>query len=148
MIVSMKPPYEITNTILKLISSISEKIGEVNANYLNRPSPQLRKQNKVKTIHSSLQIEGNTLTLEQITAIIENKRVIGPKKDVLEVINAIGIYDKLNDLSPTSEKSFIKAHKLLMKGLVDKPGKYRTQSVGIVKGTKAFIPIRSVLLLD
>lgn len=136
MIVSMKPPYEITNTILKLISSISEKIGEVNANYLNRPSPQLRKQNKVKTIHSSLQIEGNTLTLEQITAIIENKRVIGPKKDVLEVINAIDIYDKLNELSPTSEKSFIKAHKLLMKGLIDKPGKYRTQSVGIVKGTK------------
>ena len=136
MIVSMKPPYEKTNTILNLISSISEKIGEVNANYLNRPSPQLRKQNKVKTIHSSLQIEGNTLTLEQITAIIENKRVIGPKKDVIEVINTIDIYDKLNELSPTSEKSFIKAHKLLMKGLIDKPGKYRTQSVGIVKGTK------------
>jgi len=136
MIVSMKPPYEITNTILKLISSISEKIGEVNANYLNRPSPQLRKQNKLKTIHSSLQIEGNTLTLEQITAIIENKRVIGPKKDVIEVINAIDIYDKLNELSPTSEKAFRKAHNILMKGLIDKPGKYRTQSVGIVKETK------------
>ncbi len=61
MIVSMQPPYEITPGILKLISSVSEKIGEVNANFLNRQTPQLRKQNKIKTIHASLQIEGNTL---------------------------------------------------------------------------------------
>lgn len=80
MIVSMKPPYEITPKILKSITSISEKIGEVNANYLTKQSPQLRKQNRIKTIHSSLKIEGNTLTEEQITALIENKRVIGPKK--------------------------------------------------------------------
>jgi len=132
----MKPPYELTNTVLKLIAAISEKIGKVNASFLDRPSPQLRKQNKVKTIHSSLQIEGNTLTGEQITAIIENKRVLGPKKDVLEVINAIDIYDNLRGFTPTSEKSFLKAHKILMKGLIDKPGKYRTQSVGIVKGSK------------
>lgn len=132
----MKPPYELTNTVLKLIAAISEKIGKVNASFLDRPSPQLRKQNKVKTIHSSLQIEGNTLTEEQITAIIENKRVLGPKKDVLEVINAIDIYDNLRGFTPTSEKSFLKAHKILMKGLIDKPGKYRTQSVGIVKGSK------------
>jgi len=132
----MKPPYKLTNTVLKLIAAISEKIGKVNASFLDRPSPQLRKQNKVKTIHSSLQIEGNTLTEEQITAIIENKRVLGPKKDVLEVINAIDIYDNLRGFTPTSEKSFLKAHKILMKGLIDKPGKYRTQSVGIVKGSK------------
>ena len=132
----MKPPYELTNTVLKLIASISEKIGKVNASFLDRPSPQLRKQNKVKTIHSSLQIEGNTLTGEQITAIIDSKRVLGPKKDVLEVINAIDIYDNLRGFTPTSEKSFLKAHKILMKGLIDKPGKYRTQSVGIVKGSK------------
>ena len=74
MIVSaMKPPYDINSNILKLITYISEKLGEVNANFLNRPSPQLRKQNKIKTIHSSLKIEGNTLTEEQITALIENK---------------------------------------------------------------------------
>jgi Fic family protein len=69
MIVSrIKPPYEITSSILKLITSISEKVGEVNANLLNKPSPKLRKQNRIKTIHSSLKIEGNTLTEEQITA--------------------------------------------------------------------------------
>lgn len=132
----MKPPYDITPNILKLIRSISEKIGEVNATYLNKQSPQLRKQNRIKTIHSSLQIEGNTLTEEQITALIENKRVIGPEKDVIEVINAIKVYEKLKDYSYSSDKSFLKAHQELMKGLIDSAGKYRKQAVGIVKGTK------------
>ena len=96
----MKPPYDITQKILKLISSISEKIGEVNANYLSKQSPQLRKQNRIKTIHSSLQIEGNTLTEEQITALLENKRVLAPQKDILEVQNAIKVYEQLNTFNP------------------------------------------------
>ena len=137
MIVSlMKPPYKITSSILKLITSISEKVGEVNANLLNKPSPKLRKQNRIKTIYSSLKIEGNTLTEEQITALLENKRVIGPKKDVLEVLNAIKIYENLEDYSPSKEKSFLKAHQNLMEGLIENSGKYRNQSVGIVKGSK------------
>jgi Fic family protein len=135
MIVSMKPPYEITPKILKLITSISEKIGEVNANYLTKQSPQLRKQNRIKTIHSSLKIEGNTLTEEQITALIENKRMIGPEKDVLEVLNAIKVYEKLDSYNFSSDKSFLKAHLELMNGLIESAGKYRTQGVGIVKGT-------------
>ena len=135
MIVSMKPPYDITPKILKLISSISEKIGEVNANYLTKQSPQLRKQNRIKTIHSSLKIEGNTLTEEQITALIENKRVIGPEKDVLEVLNAIKVYEKLDSYKFSSDKSFLKAHLELMNGLIESAGKYRKQGVGIVKGT-------------
>lgn len=130
----MKPPYDITPKILKLISSISEKIGEVNANYLSKQSPQLRRQNRIKTIHSSLHIEGNTLTEEQITALIENKRVIGPGKDVAEVLNAIRVYDKLNSHKAYSENSFLKAHAALMKGLTEGAGKYRNKSVGIVKG--------------
>src|SRR5690625_2415767 len=101
MIVSqMEPPYEITTSILKLLTSISEKIRAVNANFLNKPSPKLRKQNRIKAIHSSLKIEGNTLTEEQITALLENKRVIGPKKDVVEVLNAIKIYDNLEKYNP------------------------------------------------
>jgi Fic family protein len=96
----MKPPYDITTKILQLITSISEKIGEISANLIDRPSPQLRKQNKIKTIHASLRIEGNTLTQEQVTAIVENKRVIGPKKDVLEVLNAIKVYDSLTTFNP------------------------------------------------
>lgn len=136
MIVSMKPPYDITPRILKLVTSISEKIGEVNANLLNKPSPQLRKQNKIKTIHSSLRIEGNTLTQEQVTALIENKRIIGPKKDVMEVLNAIKVYDSLASFDPFSEKSFLKAHGLLMKGLIENAGKYRNLGVGIFQGSK------------
>jgi Fic family protein len=132
----MKPPYEITPNILKLITSISEKIGEVNANFLNRPSPKLRKQNRIKTIHSSLKIEGNTLTEEQITALLENKKVIGPKKDVIEVLNAIEIYENLKHYNPTNEKSFLKAHQNLMTSLITDAGKYRNQSVGIIKGSK------------
>lgn len=132
----MNPPYKITPQILKLITSISEKIGEVNANFLNRPSPKLRKQNRIKTIHSSLKIEGNTLTEEQITALLENKRVIGPQKDVAEVLNAIEIYEHLNQYNPKNEKSFLKAHKKLMDGLINDTGKYRKQGVGVVKGSK------------
>jgi len=132
----MKPPYDITPEILKLVSLISEKLGEVNANYLSKQSPQLRKQNRIKTIHSSLQIEGNSLTEEQITALIENKRVLGPKKDVLEVLNAIKVYEKLSEYNYLSEKYFLKAHLKLMTGLILDSGKYRKQGVGIVKGTK------------
>jgi Fic family protein len=112
------------------------QIGEVNANYLNKQSPQLRKQNRIKTIHSSLKIEGNTLTEEQITALIEKERVVGPKKDIQEVLNAIKVYDNLNRFKFYSEKSFLKAHLELMNGLDESAGKYRKQGVGIVKGTK------------
>lgn len=136
MILSMKPPYDISPKILKLITAISIKIGEVNANYLTKQSPQLRKQNRIKTIHSSLQIEGNTLTEQQITALIENKRVIGPEKEVLEVINAIRVYEKLEDYKLDSDKSFLKAHLELMQGLIESAGKYRKQGVGIMKGSK------------
>jgi len=132
----MKPPYEITTNILKLTTSISQKIGEVNANYISRPSPQIRKQNKIKTIHSSLKIEGNSLSEEQITALVENKKVIGAKKDILEVKNAIEVYDNIESFNPFSYKSFLKAHKMLMNNLVENPGKYRTKGVGIFQGSE------------
>ncbi len=132
----MKPPYEITPKILKLVSSISEKIGEAHANYLSRPSPQLRRHNKIRTIHSSLKIEGNTLTQDQVTALIDNKRVVGPRKDILEVKNAIKVYDGLSEYDPFSSKSFLKAHKHLMEGLIEYPGIYRRQGVGIFQGSR------------
>jgi Fic family protein len=132
----MKPPYEITFLILKYISSISEKIGAVNAKYLVKTNPSLRKQNQIKTIHSSLSIEGNTLSEKQITAILENKRVVGPQKDIIEVLNALEVYKNINTLKHHSEKDFFKAHKMLMKDLIENSGKYRTKGVGIVKGSK------------
>src|SRR5665647_567498 len=136
MIVSMKPPYQITHSILLRTASISEKIGAIKSYFLERPSPLLRKQNKIKTIHSSLKIEGNTLTQEQITAIIENKQVIGPQKDINEVLNAVKVYDRLSLFDPYSSKSFLSAHKLLLDGLIENPGKYRNQNVGIFQGSR------------
>lgn len=132
----MSPPYQITAEILKLIASISEKIGQINAKFLDKPSPKLRKENRIKTIHSSLSIEGNTLTEVQITALIENKRIIGPEKDVNEVLNAINVYDQLKSFDPKSSKSFLKAHEILMKGLVTDNGKYRKKGVGIMAGNQ------------
>lgn len=132
----MKPPYEISAKILKLIATISEKLGEVKANFLHKPSPQLRKYNKIKTIHSSLSIEGNTLSEEQITAIIEDKRVIGPQKDINEVINANRVYDRIKKFNHVSSKSFLEAHKVLMDGLINNPGRYRSKDAGIIHGVK------------
>ncbi|WP_407484277.1 Fic family protein [Elizabethkingia meningoseptica] len=132
----MKPPYTITDKILALVASISEKIGEINASHLYKPATELRKKNRIKTIQSSLEIEGNTLTEEQITALLENKRVIAPQKDILEVQNAIKVYEQLNQFNPYQLKDLVKAHSVLMNGLIDNPGKLRTTNVGIVKGSK------------
>jgi Fic family protein len=136
MILSMKPPYDITPEILKLVISISEKIGAINANLLDKPSPLLRKQNRIKTIHNSLKIEGNILSEEQITAILEKRKVIGPKKDITEVLNTIDVYENMSNFNFQSEKDFLNAHKYLMQNLIEKPGNYRKQGVGIVKGSK------------
>lgn len=135
MILSFKPPYRVTSRILSQISTISEKLGEVNAAFLSRQSPQLRKQNRIKTIHSSLQIEGNTLSLEQVTAILDGRRVVGPEKDISEILNANKVYENLDNFKCDSEKSFLKAHRILMNRLVQNPGEYRKSGVGIVQGS-------------
>ncbi|PKP41771.1 MAG: cell filamentation protein Fic [Bacteroidetes bacterium HGW-Bacteroidetes-10] len=132
----MKPPYTITGKILKLVASISERIGEVNSAHLHKPPAELRKKNRIKTIQSSLEIEGNTLTVDQVTAIIESKRVSGPAKDVLEVQNALAVYENLDKFNPNSFDSFCEAHGMLMKGLIDSAGRLRGKSVGIVRGSE------------
>ncbi len=132
----MKPPYKITGNILKLVASISERIGEINAAHLQKPPTELRRRNRIRTIHSSLQIEGNSLSVEQVTAIIDNKRVAGTQKEILEVKNAIAVYDSIQRLNPYSIDSFCKAHGILMKGLVESAGRMRTKQVGIAKGSQ------------
>lgn len=130
----MKPPYVLTNKIVALIASIAEQLGEIKAARLIKPQTELRKKNRIKTIQSSLEIEGNTLTVEQITDIINNKKVLAPKKDILEVKNAIKVYAKLNTYNTYKLDSLCAAHKLLMAGLIDNPGQLRKTSVGILKG--------------
>lgn len=108
----------------------------MNAAHLNKPPTELKKKNRIKTIHSSLEIEENTLTIEQITAIIENKRVVRSKKEILEVKNAISVYDALDKLNPYKIESFFEAHGILMRGLIESAGRLRNKSVGIVKGSE------------
>ena len=129
----MKPPYEITSDILEAIVSISEKLGEINASHLDRPSPELRRKNRIKTIQSSLEIEGNTLSHNQVTALFDNKRVLGPINDIIEVKNAIAAYEMISSYDLFSIKSFRMAHEILMKGLIKHPGRFRNKPAGIVK---------------
>lgn len=131
-----QPPFEITSKIIELISKISEKIGEINSLQNSSHQIKLRKENRIKTIHSSLAIENNSLSLEQITAIIDGKRVLGNPNEIKEVKNSIQAYDLLLSLNPYNEKDLLKAHKLMMQDLVDRNGKYRTDGVGIFDGEK------------
>jgi Fic family protein len=132
----MKPPYDITTVIFQLATSITMKIGQLDASQMTRPPAHLRKVNRIRSIHSSLGIEGNTLTLEQVTALINNRPVAGPRKDILEVLNAIKVYDHLGSFNAFSPESFLEAHAMLMEDLVEKPGKYRSQGVGVFKGSE------------
>ena len=132
----MKPPYEISSRILALVASISERIGEVNSAHLNKPPTELRKRNRIKTIQASLEIEGNTLSVDQITDLLNNRRVIAPKKDIIEVKNAIDVYSRFDEFNVYDIASLQSAHKLLMRNLVDFPGEPRNSPVGILKGNE------------
>jgi len=130
----MNPPYTVSHKILALTSLISEKIGEIKSARLIKYPLDLRKRNQIKTIQSSLEIEGNSLTVEQITDLINHKRVLGKKKDITEVKNALKVYSMTDTLDVYKLDSLCKAHEVLMTGLVDEPGKLRTTSVGIARG--------------
>ena len=130
------PPFTITSKVLNLCSKISRVLGRCEGLQLSAPSPQLRRQNRIRSIQSSLAIEGNILTQEQISAIIDHKRVIGPAKDIREVQNAIEVYAKIKDYDPYSIKSFLAAHQLLMRGLSADAGQFRRSGVGVMQGAK------------
>lgn len=129
------PPFTITSKIVNLIAKISEQVGGLNASLLNS-SPQLRKQNRIKTIAGTLAIEGNQLTEEQITAIIEGQRVLGSVRELAEVAGAISAYDALPELQPHKINDLLKAHNLMMSGILLDAGKFRNKAVGIHKGNK------------
>ncbi len=130
------PPFSITSKVIDLISRISEQIGELNSLESSPKSIKLRKENRIKTIHSSLAIENNSLSIEQITAIIEGKRVLGAPNEIQEVKNALQAYDLLLTLESTNEKDLLRAHSLMMSDLVNQSGKYRSGGVGIFNGEK------------
>jgi Fic family protein len=128
------PPYQITPAIVELAMAVATRLGELQALHLHKATPALRRKNRIRTIQASLQIEGNTLSLEQVTAIMENNRVIGPAKDILEVKNAIVVYNDLHTMNPFKLPDLLRAHRMLMEGLIENAGKLRTHAVGIAKG--------------
>jgi Fic family protein len=130
---SYKPPFTITTDILNFVAQISEQVGRLHASALNA-SPQLRKQNRIKTITGTLAIEGNTLTEEQITAIVEGKPVLGSVGELAEVKGAIAAYDALPTLKPTQVKDLLVAHGLMMSEVLVNAGTFRNKAVGIHKG--------------
>lgn len=132
----MIPPFSITPEILRFVGEIERLIGRIEGFEKPKPQPHLRKANRVRTIQGSLAIEGNTLDLDQVTALLEGKRVIGRKEEIQEALNAIATYDLMTKFDPFSQESFLEAHRAMMDQLIPDPGKWRTRNVGILKGSK------------
>ena len=128
------PIFTITPEILNSAYEIAADLERIDIIREKAFTPQLRKENRIKTIHSSLWIEANSLTLEQVTDIVDGKRVSGSQKDILEVKNAIVAYDELLECNPYKEKDLLNQHSLLMNGLITDAGKYRSAGVGVFDG--------------
>lgn len=128
------PPYTITNKIVDLIAGISELIGHITVTSGFNNNPKLRRANRIKTIQASLAIENNTLTVEQITALLNGKRILGTPAEIKEVKNAYEVYEQLLTFNPYSVSDLLKAHGILMADLVKNAGHFRTGGVGVFKG--------------
>ena len=129
------PPFTITDEILRLVAETSEQIGALSVMLGARmPSPMLRKENQIKTIHSSLAIEHNSLSLQQVTDVINGKHVLGAPNEIQEVKNALQAYQLMQDLDAFQEKDLLRAHGLMMVDLVDNAGQYRKGGVGVFAG--------------
>ena len=131
-----KPPFTITDDITVLVAEISEEIGRISVLQENYAAPHLRRRNRIRTIHSSLAIEHNSLTMNQVTAIIDGKRVLGNPNEIREVRNAYEAYELMLELDPLSADDLLKAHGLMMAGLVPESGRFRSRGVGIFDGDK------------
>jgi len=131
---SYQPPFTLSAKTLNLIASISEKLGRLSALDEQAQALRLRRVNQIRTIQGSLAIEGNTLSVEQITAVLDGKPVIAPPKEVQEVKNALAVYEKFDDWHPLNEQAMLKAHRVLMLGLVEQLGMYRSGGVGVMSG--------------
>jgi len=129
-----QPPFTITPRILNLVAAISEAIGRLSVLAEADRALRLRRANRIRTIHGSLAIEGNTLSEAQITAILEGRRVLAPPREVQEVKNALAVYDRFDAWNPDAEKELLEAHRMLMSDLIDEAGAYRRGGVGVMAG--------------
>ena len=127
-----QPPFQITNKIIDDIAEISELTGRLSVHDNLSGNPNLRRTNRIRTIHGSLAIEQNTLSLEQVTAVLNDKHVLAPPKDIAEVKNAYEIYERLDELDPYSVDDLLTAHGIMTRELVEESGMFRTRPVGVV----------------
>jgi len=125
------PPFDITNEMLEKCLGIMEDLGKLSAINEMERFPRLRRVSRVKSIHSSLAIENNTLSIGQVTDIVDGKRVLGPVDDILAVKNAIEAYKMMDEIDPFRMKDLLKVHGIMMGGLVDEAGRIRTGEVGV-----------------
>lgn len=131
------PPFVITGRMLAAAADIAEQVGRLSAADPLAANPTLRRSNRIRTIHGSLAIEQNTLSLEQVTAVLGGKHVLAPPKDIAEVKNAYEIYDRLDELDPYAVDDLLLAHGVMMRGLVEEAGVFRSRPVGAADGPGA-----------
>jgi Fic family protein len=130
------PPFSLSAAALASFAEIMRRLGQHDGLSRPRPQPQLRKQNRIRTVRSSVAIEGNSLTEDQVTAILDERRVVGSKREILEVQNAIAVYEGAAKLDPTREAHLLGAHARLMRDLIADAGRYRTRGVGVFHGSR------------
>ena len=129
-----KPPFTITNEILSYVSSISEKLGRITATINLEAKPHLRKNNRIKSIHSSLKIEANSLSLGQVRDVINGKTVLGEQREIQEVKNAYAAYERLSEINPYSIKDLKQFHGIMTKYIVEESGVFRRGEEGVFNG--------------
>ena len=125
------PPYTLTDEMFDLVSQIMENLGKLNGVDDLEKLPRLRRINRIKSIHSSLAIENNTLSIEQVSDVINGKKVLGPQKDIIEVHNAFNAYEEVSKIDPYSIKDLLKIHSIMTNGLVKESGMFRSGQVGV-----------------
>lgn len=129
-----QPPLTLTSHMLALVAEIAEQVGRLTVGQeVAALTPQLRRGNRIRTIQASLAIENNTLSVEQVTAVLDGKRVLGLPREIQEVRNAFAAYEAMPGWQPHSQADLLAAHGLLMQGLIDDAGRYRQGGVGIYR---------------
>ena len=130
------PPFTVSSRAISFVAGISAMIERYAIRLERQDSLRLRRANKVKTIHSSLAIEGNTLTESQVSDLLDGKRVVAPVRQIQEVKNAIAVYDLIAELNPFDLTDLLRAHSVLMSALDERPGSFRQGGVGVFTGNQ------------
>jgi Fic family protein len=131
-----RPPFELTPAVLAAVAEIMRLVGRYEGSGAQAPQPKLRRENRIRTVRASVAIEGNTLAEEQVSAVLDGRRAVGPAREVREVRNAIAAYALAPALDPGREEHLLRAHRVLMTGLTPDAGRYRRKGVGVLQGSR------------